>query len=159
MSILEIGSNEEYNLEKVLPNDEIQYSDIELPDEIKKDKSFVQLDGCNMSGVLDGQYDIVIALDVLEHIPYEQRKKFMIEVNRVAKHMAIVCFPYKSIHNESAEKRVNGYHKMIYGNDHKWLLEHIQNGLPQVSEVEDILTKNQISYKNFIMEIFFCGKK
>lgn len=149
MMILEIGSNQECNLEKVLPNDDIQYSDIELSDEMENDKHFIRLDGCNMPEILDNQYDVVVALDVLEHVPYEQREKFMSEVDRVAKYMAIVCFPYSSSYNESAENRVNSYYKMIFGHDHKWLIEHIQNGLPQIKDISDLLDKNGILHKEF----------
>ncbi len=148
-TILEIGANEQCNLEMVLPKDDIQYSDIELSEWMKEDERFIQLDGCNMSEISDEQYDVVVALDVLEHIPDGQRERFMIEMNRVAKHMAIICFPYKTVYNESAEKRVNSYYKMIFGSDHKWLIEHIQNGLPQLDYVKNILSDNQISHQEF----------
>lgn len=148
-TILEIGANEERNLEKVLPDDEIQYSDIVLTEQMESDSKFIQVDGCNMPEISNGQFDFVVALDVFEHVPDEKRENFMMEVSRVAKHMAIVCFPYKSVYNESAEKRVNAYYKMIFGNDHKWLLEHIQNGLPKINCVADMLTKNQISHQEF----------
>lgn len=149
LTVLEIGSNAEYNLGKMLPRDEIQYSDIELSEEMRDDKRFIQLDGCNMSEITDGQYDIVIALDVFEHIPDEKREQFMVEVNRVSGYMAIVCFPYKTIYNESAERRVNSYYKMILGTNHKWLIEHIQNGLPEMEKVRGILKRNQILYQDF----------
>ena len=148
-TILEIGANEQCNLEMVLPKDDIQYSDVILTEAMRDDKRFRQLDGCHMLEVSDGQYDVVIALDVFEHILDEQRESFITEVNRVAKYMAIVCFPYKSAFNESAEKRVNSYYKMIFGCDHKWLIEHIQNGLPQVDQLTQLLAKNRISYREF----------
>lgn len=149
LTVLEIGTNEECNLEKVLPNDEIQYSDIVLSEEMEGDSRFIQVDGCNMPEILDGQFDVAIALDVFEHVSNEKREQFMSEINRVAKHMAIVCFPYSTFYNESAEKRVNAYYKMIFGSDHKWLIEHIQNGLPQVDHVRELLAKKGVCYREF----------
>lgn len=149
LTILEIGANEECNLEKMLPEDEIQYSDIILTEKMKNRERFIQLNGSNMPEIGDDQYDIVVALDVLEHVPAIRRRAFISEVGRVAKYMAIVCFPYKATNIDSAEKRTNSYYKMIYGNDHKWLAEHIQNGLPQIREVEQMLLEENISFKEF----------
>ncbi len=149
LTILEIGANEECNLEKVLPNEEIQYSDIYLTEKMRADKRFIQVNGCNMPEIANGQYDLVIALDVLEHVPEEQRKAFMNEVSRVAKYVAIVCFPYKTAYNENAEERINSYYKMLYGEDHKWLIEHIQNGLPEIDEIISMLMEDGISFKEF----------
>lgn len=149
LTILEIGTNEERNLGKVLPDDEIQFSDLTLTEAMKADKQFIQLNGCDMPEISDGQFDIVVALDVFEHVPDQQRECFIKEMNRVAKYAAIICFPYKNVYNESAEKRVNAYYKMIFGTDHKWLIEHIQNGLPQMDYVRDMLAHNEISYQEF----------
>lgn len=147
LSILEIGANG--NLEIVLPEDDIQYSDAILSEEMRENKKFIQLDGCHMPEVTDGKYDIVIALDVFEHITEEQRENFLKEVKRVAKYMAIICFPYKSSYNENAEKRVNSYYKMLYRCDHQWLAEHIQNGLPRIEQVIQMLEENKIPYQEF----------
>lgn len=149
LTILEIGANEQCNLEMVLPEDDIQYSDVVLTDVMKNDRRFMQLDGCHMAEIADGKYDIVIALDVFEHITERQRENFLKEVKRVAKYIAIICFPYKSIYNESAEKRVNSYYKMIFNCDHLWLLEHIQNGLPRIEQVIQTLEENHIPYQEF----------
>lgn len=149
LTVLEIGANEECNLEKVLPNDEIQYSDLVLSKEMEKDTRFIQVDGCDMPEIVDGQFDVAIALDVFEHIPSVNRERFMSEINRVSKHMAIVCFPYSTFYNESAEKRVNAYYKMIFGSDHKWLIEHIENGLPQLNFVIDNLNRYGIFHQEF----------
>lgn len=148
-TILEIGANEQCNLEMVLPEDDIEYSDVVLNDVMKHDRRFIQLDGCHMPEIADGKYDIVIALDVFEHIKEEQRENFLIEVKRVAKYITLVCFPFKSIYNESAEKRVNSYYKMIFNCDHPWLIEHIQNGLPLVEQVIQILEERHIPYEDF----------
>ena len=146
VSILELGANEECNLEKVLPSENIQYSDIKLSDQMKQSGKFVEADGTNLYQFEDQSYDIVIALDVLEHVPDNARESFLFEAHRVSKYMAIMCFPYDSLYNSSAEKCANNYYKAIYGCDHIWLKEHIENGLPKLDAIRHLMNKTEINY-------------
>lgn len=149
LNILEIGSNEQCNLEKVLPNEKIQYSDIELSDELKKDSRFTIVDGRSMPQFEDGKYDIVIALDVLEHIKDIDREVFLTELYRVSKYITIICFPHDEPWICSSEKRANNYYKALYGQDHIWLKEHIDNGLPSLESIEKWLKSQAYNYITF----------
>ena len=149
VSVLEIGSNGQCNLGEVLPEERIQYSCLEIPPEREGDDRFIQLDGTNMPQVKTGAYDVVIALDVFEHVPEEKRKAFLQELYRVADKLAILCFPFANGSNELAERRANSYYKAIYGKNHIWLEEHIENGLPGWSSTEAFLTKEGIAFANF----------
>lgn len=149
VSVLEIGSNGQDNLEAVLPFDRIQYSCLEIPEERKGDPRFIQLDGTDMSEIEDGSYDVVVALDVFEHVPSEKRQAFLKEAYRVASKLAILCFPFSNGYNERAEKRVNSYYRAIYGRDHIWLKEHIEQGLPNLDLTQNELKKADIPYSLF----------
>lgn len=149
LTILEIGANEECNLEKVLPDEDIQYSDLFLSEEMRKNPKFITVNGADMKEFKDGQYDIIIASDVFEHVPEQFRKDFLQETTRVAGYMAIICFPYKAKYVEGAEKRANSYYKMIFGKEHIWLKEHIDNGLPNINIIVDFLSKMDIGYGTF----------
>lgn len=149
VSILEIGGNGQCNLEELLPGEKIQYSNLTVPADRIGDNRFIVLDGTDMPQVETNAYDIVVALDVYEHVPEEKRESFLRETYRVAKYMTILCFPFANGKNEGAELRVNNYYKAIYGKDHIWLIEHIENGLPDISKVKEILYKASIDYRVF----------
>ncbi len=140
--ILEIGANEHKNLERFLPNDIIYYLDIQLSNELKSDIQYILADATNMPEIESDSFDIVIALDVFEHIPRELREKFLLELNRVAKKTVILAGPFSEKGVNEAEVRVNEYFKIKFGTDYIWLEEHIKNGLPSLSETMQILNLN-----------------
>lgn len=149
VSILEIGGNGQCNLEEMLPGEQIQYSNLTIPKERIGDDRFIVLDGTDMPQVASDAYDVVIALDVFEHVPVEKRERFLSETYRVAKYVTILCFPFANGKNESAEQRVNNYYKAIYGKNHIWLEEHIENGLPVLAETEAFLQEKKMDYHLF----------
>lgn len=149
VSILEIGGNGQCNLEELLPQEQIQYSNLTIPKERIGDERFIALDGTDMPQVATDAYDVVIALDVFEHVPQEKREQFLAETYRVAKYVTILCFPFANGKNESAERRVNHYYKAIYGKNHIWLEEHIENGLPGLEKTEEFLQDKAMNYHMF----------
>ena len=149
VSVLEIGSNGQCNLGEALPEERIQYSCLEIPREREGDDRFIVLDGTNMPQVETGAYDVAVALDVFEHVPEEKRADFLKEISRVAGKLAILCFPFANGRNQLAEKRANSYYKAIYGKNHIWLEEHIENGLPEWDRTKEILDRENIGYAGF----------
>lgn len=147
--ILEIGANVQRNLEKFLINDDIYYSDIELPQELQNNSHFFIADATNLVGISDDEYDIVLAADVFEHIPNAKREDFIKEINRVAKYAAIICFPFLSDHNVEAEKHIDNYFMTISGEHYLWLKEHIENGLPDKEKLDGILDHLNLHYVHF----------
>jgi len=49
----------------------------------------------------------------------------------------------------NAEQELNNYYKTITGNDHRWLKEHIDNGLPEQNEIEAYYTKSGLALKTY----------
>ena len=149
--ILEIGANKSKHLSKFLPEDNILYTDIILDSEMQQDPEFMEVDGTAMP-FEDKSYDFVVATDVLEHIPCEKRNKLLEEAARVAKHAAIITFPYNSYENNAAETRINAYYKALKGEDYIWIQEHKKYGLPELEDVENILSNIECDYFHFL-----CG--
>ena len=140
--ILEIGANEHKNLESFLQNDIIKYLDIQLSEKLLQDSQYIHGDATNMPELETDSFDIVIALDVLEHIPITLRSSFLSELDRVAKDMLILAGPFNEEGVQEAEIRVNNVYKAKFNKNYKWLEEHISNGLPSL--------KTTINYLEFI---------
>lgn len=148
--ILEVGANEHKNLEKFLPNDEIMYMDIHLSEEKLQDRQYILGDATDMS-FPDGSFDIIIALDVYEHIPKERRKNFIREINRVSKIGFVISAPFADENGEirRTEERMNEAFKTLYGEPYPWLREHIENGLPNFDETITFLACENTGYETF----------
>lgn len=147
-SILEVGANEHRNLEHFLPEDQITYLDIEVPEHLKENPNYIEADATKMP-LQDKSYDFVIALDVFEHILPNKRKEFISEINRVAKEGFIIAAPFDTEGVEEAEIRLNEYYKVLYGEGFRWLEEHRQNSLPNLEKTEAILKNKGIKYVKF----------
>lgn len=52
-----------------------------------------------------------------------------------------MCFPIGNEVTEAAERKVNERYKELFGEDHRWLIEHIENGLPVLADVEKVFGK------------------
>lgn len=149
LKVLEIGANEQRNLEKFLPDEDIYYSDITLPEHLLADPKFFIADATNLEGIEDNSFDVVVAGDVFEHIPKAGRKDFLKETARVARYASVLCFPFAAPHVEAAEQRANEYFKTICGEDYIWLFEHIDNGLPGADVVDGFLGELGLCYSRF----------
>jgi O-antigen biosynthesis protein len=110
-----------------------------------EDKNYIEGDGTNMP-LDDESFDWVVSADVLEHIIPEKRIDFLNEKLRVAKRGVILVAPFKSKNTELAEISANQIYKNLFGNDHPWLIEHINNGLPETSLVENFIQETKLDY-------------
>ncbi|GIO88502.1 hypothetical protein J25TS5_54340 [Paenibacillus faecis] len=144
--ILEVGANEHRNLEKFLPMDSITYLDIQLPEELIGEPNYILGDATNMS-FPDGEYDIVVALDVFEHIPPEKREQFIDELHRVSSMLCIITAPFHSRQIVEAESRVNTVFKSLFNKDFIWLKEHMENGLPNKDSLINFLNERKINFR------------
>lgn len=141
--ILDVGGRGNI-LSKFLPNDEVFYID---PFVESNDKNFIKGDGCDM--LLDNEsFDWVTSADVFEHILKDKRRDFLKENLRVAKIGVVLAAPFYSKEVEQAEINANENYKILSnGNDHLWLKEHIQNGLPTMEFIENFLNERKIQFQ------------
>ena len=146
--ILEVGANEHKNLEKFLETDDVTYLDIIIPDKLKNDSKYILGDATCMD-FEDNYFDIVVALDVYEHIPKDKREDFIKEIYRVCKKIVILSAPFNHMNVCLSEERANIYYKSILGIDHLWLYEHINYGLPSEMDLIKYLNHRNIKYTYF----------
>ncbi len=78
----------------------------------------------------DGSFDVVTSLDTLEHIPNNERPKFLSELMRVAGSAAVVVNPVQSVENDLAEETLNEFIRWILDAQQEQLAEHRECGLP-----------------------------
>lgn len=101
----------------------------------------------------DESFDFVVSYDVLEHIPGNDRNKFVEECGRVAKRGLIICAPHNSEANVSAESSLNDYFYRLHHKPHPWLKEHIEYGIPDFNKIESYAVA-----KGFLTSIFTSNK-
>jgi glycosyltransferase involved in cell wall biosynthesis len=129
-SILEVGANTHRLLGKLLPNDRITYLDREIPAALRGAPDIVQGDATRLT-LPDGSFDLLVALDVFEHIEPVRRQDFLHHVTRVARQAAIVAAPFNSPEVIEAERDVSSYWDRLFAQPYRWLAEHADNGLPE----------------------------
>ena len=84
----------------------------------------------------DGSFDLVAALDVLEHIPSGRREDFLAELGRVSADGILVSVPRRDPAVEKAEALLAARVRELYGTELTQLREHRDCGLPESADVE-----------------------
>lgn len=149
LNLLEVGANQHKNLQKFLPKDSIKFMDIELPQELLNDPSFILGDATNIE-LEDNAYDVVIALDVLEHIEKSKRTTFIKEIFRVSSEYVILSAPFANAQNKLAEQRVAAFYKTLFGREMLWQKEHELQGLPLLNETLNFI-ESELGITPFIV--------
>ena len=147
--ILEVGANRHNMLQKFLPDDELACLDIFEPEELIADVKYYVGDATYMPEFKNCSFDLVVALDVLEHINASKRRMFINEISRVSKIAAVICFPFEALHNLEVDKQTNTFYLRYSGTDHEWLLEHMKYGLPNRSLMESWLKELGLAFHGF----------
>lgn len=137
LSIIDLGGHKGKTHE-FLPNDKVTIIDVfdeEYP-------GYVKGDATNMD-FADDAFDIAVSFDVFEHIPRPRRLSFIKEALRVSKYGAFIAMPVDQPEHATsqAEYLLNDMHKLLYGEEHPWLKEHIDYRIPSQEEVETLLKK------------------
>lgn len=84
----------------------------------------------------DRAFDVVIAMDVLEHLPAGARRGFAAELARTAGAAVVLAFPDGRDPGVAvAEAAFGEVFRAAFGRDNAFLLEHRQHGLPRADEV------------------------
>lgn len=94
----------------------------------------------------DNTFDLVLSSDMLEHIDQSDRLKVLFEMVRVSKRFFILAAPFNSIYNQKAEKYINNQFLEYTGQNHPFLIEHIEKGLPDPVLTEEFFNQINLPY-------------
>ena len=106
----------------------------------------------------DDSFDFVISSDMIEHIKEEDREKAIKELVRVAKKYVLVGFPCgEKAHNY--ESKYFNLGKKLIGREHKWIKEHMENGLPNEDKIKEYLKNCDYKIlKNSNLNLWICNE-
>jgi len=109
--------------------------------------NYIMGDATNMS-FEDDSFDLVCSFDVFEHIPREKRESFIKECARVSRIGFFIAAPVDDNQKlvSFAEEKANNIFKIVNNEDHRWLKEHIEYGIPTNSDIEAIMKKEKLKW-------------
>jgi glycosyltransferase involved in cell wall biosynthesis len=147
-SILEVGANTHRLLGKLLPHDKITYLDREIPLEMQGASDVILGDATDLN-MADKSFDIVIALDVFEHIAPPQRNDFLRHIARVSRFATMLAAPFNSAAVCEAENDACAYWDSLFAEPYRWLTEHAENGLPDFLQTTQHIAELGMSHVHF----------
>ncbi len=116
--------------------------DKKLP-EIETKTNYIVGDAANMPFV-GGQFDLVICSDMIEHVDAGTRQAVLSELFRVSRRHVILAAPFANIINQKAEEFINNQFREYTGENHPFLIEHLQKGLPDLDEIIHFMDEHSI---------------
>lgn len=88
----------------------------------------------------DNSFEVVTSIDVIEHLPKKDRKRFVEELLRVSKKKIILSVPLGTKQHLEAEKKILSFLEKR-GIESEYLKEHVQRGLPEEEELKKYIDK------------------
>jgi hypothetical protein len=88
----------------------------------------------------DRQFDFVLSLDTLEHVPPAGRAAMIAELVRVTRRWLVVSAPCGAAAAQY-DAKLEAWLREHIRMEHRWLGEHFQHGLPEAAEIEDALRR------------------
>lgn len=94
----------------------------------------------------DDGFDVVISIDMLEHLTKDKREKAIKEMIRVGRRKIILAMPcgQPSIYQD---RELSKYYQKNYGRKYEFLEEQLDLGLPEKEEITDIIKSEALRKK------------
>ena len=140
--ILDVGAGLLETLKMFLPEDIIYSLDKDFPAEYTQKENFILGDILQIE--LKEKFDFVVAVDVYEHIPKPDRKKFLDIIIPLSEIATIIAAPFDQDDVRSYELLANEVYRKNYGSDYSWLKEHLENGLPSLPDTLDLIKNHNL---------------
>jgi hypothetical protein len=98
----------------------------------------VWADGCALP-FPDGSFDLVVSLDSLEHVPREQRSRYVKELLRASRAYVLILAPFAQETTVLAEQTLAAFVRAVNREEQPQLREHRAYSLPEMEEWLDFL--------------------
>jgi hypothetical protein len=89
----------------------------------------------------DAMFDVAVSVDVLEHLSAADREPHLRELQRVAGKRVVACCPLGGARHEAAERELADWYARKTGARHRFLDEHLLNGLPREAELRELAAR------------------
>lgn len=142
-TVLDVGSGVLQLLGHFLPEHRITYIDPLFAQLKEHSDNFIPHSLNEYSP--DHKFDVVVAVDTLEHVPPEQRKEFVERLMQLAQEGVVLMGPLTGDVDGVAthvDAIVNASYRLKTGSDFSWLAEHFKYGLPNVNDVREQFCEN-----------------
>jgi hypothetical protein len=87
----------------------------------------------------DGEFDAVVCMDVLEHLPEPARAAFVAQLARVGSGLVAIAFPHSEDAVRHGERLLDRGYLDLWGKHCDFLVEHEEFGLPRISDATKAL--------------------
>lgn len=88
----------------------------------------------------DKEFDVVVSVDMMEHLPQGIRQKSVFEMIRVARSKVYLSCPRGTL-SEKIDGLISKYYKLTHKSEFAFLLEHQKFGLPSESSLGDYIKR------------------
>lgn len=136
-TVLDVGSGQGCVLGSFLRNRDVFYLDPML-----QTRAAVSGDPHYIASCLEeigacGQcFDVIVAVDTLEHVAPERRQGFVERLSAMAGKGLVLAMPCRDAGcAEEVDREVNAVYRQYAGMDYPWLGEHFECGLPSLAEI------------------------
>ncbi len=85
-------------------------------------------------------FDAVVSVDSLEHIPPDKRDIAVTEIVRTAYRRAVIAVPAGTA-AEAQDQHLAERYRRVRGEEYPFFKDHLENGLPQRDELELLITR------------------
>jgi SAM-dependent methyltransferase len=101
----------------------------------------------------DAEFDAVASLDVLEHLPADERRAHVAELVRVAGRVVVACCPAGTPEHVATERELADWYARLSGRRSPFLDEHLACGLPTPDELRALGD----GWTGYVPELSFQG--
>jgi len=145
VKILDVGSGEFGLATYIQEGYQITGTDIDFGNKRQKGLRIIKASAENLP-FQDKEFDVVVSVDMLEHLSQSIRQKAIFEMVRVAKSKVYISCPRGWL-SEKIDGLISRYYKFTHKSELGYLNEHQEYGLPSESAIEDYIHKALKKYK------------
>lgn len=145
IKILDVGSGEFGLATYIGDGYEITGTDIDFGEERQRGFRIVKASAEKLP-FREGEFDVVVSVDMMEHLPQSIREKAVFEMVRVAKSKIYISCP-RGRFSKMIDRLLSKYYIFTHKTELEYLNEHEKHGLPSENSIERYIKNALKRYK------------